>query len=402
MSRKPLRRSHAARRNANATLNAKSRSVAGASESLRLYATGGGLGFRTSFGNELNQAQRAHSISRAFSKASHTYQKDAVVQEMMAQELIKLMKESPLLDKCHFNRVLEVGCGSGKLTRHLINQYAPQELCLNDLSQSMLETAREHIPAATGMRVLTSSNQHEISSPDEPVDSKGDFILLEPQASLPTDKTVSISELDTSLTKSLNTKIKLEFVLGDILEKSSSDFTKPFDLIVSNAVMQWMPDFKEALEHFRTLSLHHSKWFKLPEAGKYDVKIVGNYQDGEPVQLEGTLPSALCFASLSRGTFIEIKKLLGVSLDYMDVDRISEGLGEICSDFDVKFTTYRQYFSSARAMLRHLKDTGVNALSHENMSVSQMRAFMQSYEKFYSDKNGVYLTWCPYYVIARF
>lgn len=411
MSRKPLRRSKASRKSASASRSLMNKSASYSLDNVRLLAKGGGLGFRASYGEDISKEQRSLKIARSFSKASHTYHKDAKVQEMMALKLTELMLESELLKDEHYGRVLEVGCGSGKLTRHLINRFNIHELSLNDLSPNMLEAAYNCIKNETFYKnessgLFVSKDASVANAYDKGAYESGasnnallGYELLLSKAAKEGECTGAGAGAEVSFASD---ELRVRLYKGDILESNLESFQKPFDLIVSNAVMQWMPDFKEALEHFRSLATYHSKWFKLQEAGAFEEKVVGNYAYDEPLAPEGVKPSAVAFASLSKGTFIEIKKLLGISLDYMDVDRISEGLGEICSDFDVKFTTHRQYFDSARSMLRHLKDTGVNALSQDAMSVSQMRAFMQSYERYFSDANGVYLTWCPYYVIARF
>ena len=41
--------------------------------------------------------------------------------------------------------ILEVGCGTGILTRHLVDAYPRQRLCVTDISPAMLKLARQNI-----------------------------------------------------------------------------------------------------------------------------------------------------------------------------------------------------------------------------------------------------------------
>lgn len=65
-----------------------------------------------------------------FARAVETYESQAVVQRKAAERLADLMGR-------HFHvlgsRILEIGCGTGMLSRRLLTQFAPAELVLNDL-----------------------------------------------------------------------------------------------------------------------------------------------------------------------------------------------------------------------------------------------------------------------------
>src|SRR5262245_55603964 len=51
--------------------------------------------------------------------------------------------------------LLDIGCGAGNFTLHVLQQVAPLNCVLVDLSQPMLERAKERVMAATTGRVET-------------------------------------------------------------------------------------------------------------------------------------------------------------------------------------------------------------------------------------------------------
>ncbi len=69
-----------------------------------------------------------------FARAVATYEAQAEVQRFAAERLTELMGQ-------HFHvlapRLLEIGCGTGLLTRRLMARFAPSELVLNDLCPDM-------------------------------------------------------------------------------------------------------------------------------------------------------------------------------------------------------------------------------------------------------------------------
>ncbi|MEG1788617.1 MAG: malonyl-ACP O-methyltransferase BioC [Kiritimatiellia bacterium] len=76
---------------------------------------------------------RALLINR-FARAVTTYESQATIQRHAAEYLAQLMS-------LHFHtlapRILEIGCGTGLLTRQLFTRFAPAELFLNDLCPDM-------------------------------------------------------------------------------------------------------------------------------------------------------------------------------------------------------------------------------------------------------------------------
>lgn len=68
-------------------------------------------------------------VRSRFSKASLSYDQQAVAQKKIAAELILLLSKYPFSIK----KVLEVGCGSGFLTKSLLRVTTPDKLFINDL-----------------------------------------------------------------------------------------------------------------------------------------------------------------------------------------------------------------------------------------------------------------------------
>lgn len=81
-------------------------------------------------------------IELRFSKASTSYDENAIAQKMIAQKMIELMIENI---PAPVNSIFEFGCGTGIFTELLVKHYNPSRLILNDLCSDM-ESFFENIP----------------------------------------------------------------------------------------------------------------------------------------------------------------------------------------------------------------------------------------------------------------
>ena len=79
---------------------------------------------------EIIEAKR---VSQRFTAAVQTYDQHAAAQQKICAHLLAMLKQTHPL--C-FQRVLEIGCGSGGFTRLLQAEGAIGEWCLNDLCES--------------------------------------------------------------------------------------------------------------------------------------------------------------------------------------------------------------------------------------------------------------------------
>lgn len=76
-------------------------------------------------------------VAAHFSRAAKNYDAYAYVQKKMAQRLIVMAKE-----KGSFYKILEIGCGTGFLTKLLAEAFPHAEIQAIDISSEMLETAK--------------------------------------------------------------------------------------------------------------------------------------------------------------------------------------------------------------------------------------------------------------------
>ena len=72
-------------------------------------------------------------VCHRFTSAASTYDRHASAQQQICRRLLSLLRQEHELD---FERVLELGCGSGGFTRLLLSEGRVGEWCLNDLCES--------------------------------------------------------------------------------------------------------------------------------------------------------------------------------------------------------------------------------------------------------------------------
>ncbi|MBK5265048.1 MAG: methyltransferase domain-containing protein [Alphaproteobacteria bacterium] len=82
--------------------------------------------------------KRTDRIRRAFGAAAEGYEDSAAVQRIVAETVAKLAAQRRLPDRL---RLLEIGCGTGFLTRHIRAQWPQADLAVTDLAPEMVERA---------------------------------------------------------------------------------------------------------------------------------------------------------------------------------------------------------------------------------------------------------------------
>ena len=83
-------------------------------------------------------------IKRRFSKAAETYDQNAQAQHQICERLVEILTH---YTDAQFNRILEIGCGSGGFTRLLKQECHVGEWILNDLCSSWHEQILRYFPA---------------------------------------------------------------------------------------------------------------------------------------------------------------------------------------------------------------------------------------------------------------
>lgn len=134
-------------------------------------------------------------VQKNFGQNAATYDQYAVVQKELAKELLTKVKRTGVC----FQRILEIGCGTGFLTELLAREYPKALITAIDIAPEMIELAREKL---------------------------ADF-----------------------------SNINYFVVDGENLQIANiMSFGNPsFDLIISNAVFQWFADYATAFTQYHSL-----------------------------------------------------------------------------------------------------------------------------------------------------
>lgn len=94
-------------------------------------------------------------IAQAFSKAANDYDRAARIQQAIAEQLAQRVLNEPLVGRF---RVLEIGAGTGFLSRFLLNKISGGEWILTDISAEMLKKCQEQITDSRARFLVTDAN----------------------------------------------------------------------------------------------------------------------------------------------------------------------------------------------------------------------------------------------------
>lgn len=86
-------------------------------------------------------------ILESFSKHAKTYDRRAFLQKNMAERLAALIPEEK------FDSILEIGCGTGVFTKHLLT-LLPKKLILNDISSAMIDCLVTQFELPSSAKIL--------------------------------------------------------------------------------------------------------------------------------------------------------------------------------------------------------------------------------------------------------
>ena len=92
---------------------------------------------------EITEEKNISSIAREFGEAAEQYHQEAKIQSKVAEGLISsLLPWRDLLPK---GPILEVGCGTGFLTKKLIKHFPEKEFVITDISPGMLNFCKKEL-----------------------------------------------------------------------------------------------------------------------------------------------------------------------------------------------------------------------------------------------------------------
>lgn len=154
------------------------------------------------------------------------------------------------------------------------------------------------------------------------------------------------------------------FIEGDIEE---IDLSGKYDLIISNACLQWCNNLTVTTD-----KLYNS----LEEGGILALSIFGEEN------------------------LREIKSLFNIENKEYSIDKLKEYLNKYnCTQYYEEQNTL--YFDCLADVLRHLKYTGVNALTTYRLTKNKLKEIENSYRKLYSRNDKLSLTYNPVFIIIK-
>lgn len=245
-------------------------------------------------------------IRSRFASHFQRYDKHALVQRAMAARLAAMIKRARR--GLPVRRGVELGIGTGFLSRHLLGAWPHAEWTLNDLAPEAAEWV-------------------------------GHFLQTGAARFLPGDAE------------------RLPFPPGQ-------------DLLASASAMQWFDDLPAFFSRAR----------------------------------EALLPGGLlALGTFAPGNMREVREIAGTGLDYPAPEVLTRQLED--AEFEVLEMLRRKVsliFPDAMALLCHLRETGVNALSPSIWTPRRLRSFCERYESVHhAPRGGVTLTYEPLLLTAR-
>jgi len=256
----------------------------------------------------MSQQIEKQLVRERFASRLKSYKEHAMVQQSMAKTLTELLFN---VHAGHsFNRVLEVGSGTGILMADLLGRCTVDTYYANDLVE---ESA---------------------------------LFLKELLASFPVRE--------------------FHFLPGDI--ERMLWLPSELDLVVSNATVQWLDDLES---FFRSMSK------RLRRGG------------------------VLAFSSFSTSNMQEISAIAGGGLRYHSLHELEQLAGKYFELTNCREEVQRLEFASPEAVLHHIRQTGVNALSRRTWTKSQYKRFIDQYKEQFSCAHGVSLTYHPVYCCMK-
>lgn len=246
-------------------------------------------------------------IARAFRGSLTTYDQHAVVQLAMARDLVAELRRH---HTGHWPRALELGAGTGLLTRELVSAFTFGRYVVNDL-----------VPEFAARAYALLKHRHVA---------------------------------------------RRDCLPGDV--EALTGYPRDLSLVVSGATFQWLRDLRTFL---------HRMLARLAPGG------------------------LMAFTTFGPENCSEVGTLTDVRLAYPALDEIRAHLEGRAEVLDAREWREPLCFGDARAVLRHLKQTGVNGAGVYRWTPRALRAFCREYQARFPWQDGVRLTYHPMLVVAR-
>lgn len=246
----------------------------------------------------MNQIDTA-KVAKSFAKASKTYKKNAIVQEKMRSVLIKMLKK---YGQTYFENVFEFGVGNGEFSEILQENIKYKTYTINDINPPFLHKDLDKNPHFDSIEIF------------------------------------DMNALETH-------KI----------------FAKRFDLIASNACLQWL-DTHKILRLLSTM-----------------LKPNG----------------ILLLSTFGEQNLCELEKIASISLRYASTNDIKTTLENACEVLDLQEGVQTLDFGRSIEVFRHLQKSGVNALNADKNILNK------SLLKAYQARFGGLITYHSIYILAR-
>lgn len=159
---------------------------------------------------------------------------------------------------------------------------------------------------------------------------------------------------------------RLEFLPGDV--EQLDPLPANLDLAVSNATVQWLHDPAQFFE-----------------------RLAASMKPG----------GLVLFSTFGMENMREIAALAEAALPYRSIGEIAALASGSFELVEIEDEIVRQEFDTPEAVLRHIRETGVNGVSSRAWTRSHYLDFLQRYRAAYPAGSGVSLTWHPVYCCFR-
>ena len=175
-----------------------------------------------------------------------------------------------------------------------------------------------------------------------------------------------LNDLYEDVDQHFSTIENIAWLIGDIEQLT---LPQSLDAVISSSALQWMTDLPTLLHRIHD-ALKPNAYFG--------------------------------FSTFGSDNLTEIKQLTGQGLNYISLEFLKRQLEQ--QNFEVLLIEQEVkqiYFDHPKAVLQHLKATGVTATAKSHRWTKQsLQQFYSDYQQFY-DEQGFRLTYHPIYVIAR-